>query len=87
MGELRVVSDVPVRRAHQRLHGMAEFRRDEPIATYRGEVPSLLLEELGLAERHGLSRGELASEPCWSTKHLSDVLSEVDSRPELHIVR
>jgi hypothetical protein len=38
VGELRVVSDVSVRRAHQRLHGMAEFRRDEPIATYRGEV-------------------------------------------------
>jgi Zn-dependent peptidase ImmA (M78 family)/transcriptional regulator with XRE-family HTH domain len=87
MGELRVVSDVSVRRAYQRLHGMAEFRRDEPIATYRGEVPSLLLEALGLAEQHGLSRGELASELCWSTKHLRDVLSEVDSRPELHIVR
>jgi aryl-alcohol dehydrogenase-like predicted oxidoreductase len=70
-----------------RLHGMAEFRRDEPIATYRGEVPSLLLEALGLAEQHGLGRGELASELCWSTRHLSDVLSEVDSRPELHIVR
>ncbi len=87
MGELRVVSDLSVRRAYQRLHVMAEFRRDEPIATYRGEVPSLLLEALGLAEQHGLSRGELASELCWSTKHLSDVLSEVDSRPELHIVR
>ncbi len=87
MGELRVVSDVSVRRAYQRLHGMAEFRRDEPIATYRGEVPSLLLEALGLAEEHGLTRGQLASELCWSTRHLSDVLSEVDSRPELHIVR
>jgi Zn-dependent peptidase ImmA (M78 family) len=87
MGELRVVSDVSVRRAYQRLHGMTEFRRDEPIATYRGEVPSLLLEALGLAEQHGLTRGELASELCWSTRHLSDVLGEVDSRPELHIVR
>jgi Zn-dependent peptidase ImmA (M78 family)/DNA-binding XRE family transcriptional regulator len=87
MGELRVVSDVSVRRAHQRLHGMAEFRREEPIATYRGEVPSLLLEALGLAEQHGLTRGKLASELCWSTRHLSDVLGEGDSRPELHIVR
>ncbi len=87
MGELRVVSDVSVRRAYQRLIGMAEFRRDEPIGTYRGEVPSLLREALGLAEQHGLSRGELASELCWSTKHLSDVLGEADSRPELHIVR
>jgi Zn-dependent peptidase ImmA (M78 family)/transcriptional regulator with XRE-family HTH domain len=87
MGELRVVSDVSVRRAYQRLHGMTEFRRDEPIATYQGEVPSLLREALGLAEQHGLSRGELASELCWSTKHLSNVLGEADSRPELHIVR
>lgn len=34
MGELRVVSDLSVRRAYQRLHVMAEFRRDEPIAAY-----------------------------------------------------
>lgn len=87
MGELRVVSDVSVRRAYQRLHSMTEFRRDEPIATYRGEIPSLLLEALKLAEQHGLSRGELASELCWSVRHLSDVLGEADSRPELRIVR
>ena len=87
MGELRVVSDVSVRRAYQRLHNMAEFRRDEPIATYRGEIPSLLLEALELAEQHGLSRSELASELCWSVRHLSDVLGESDSRPELRIVR
>jgi Zn-dependent peptidase ImmA (M78 family)/transcriptional regulator with XRE-family HTH domain len=87
MGELRVVSDVSVRRAYQRLHSMAEFRRDEPIATYRGEIPSLLLEALKLAEQHGLSRSELASELCWSVRHLSDVLGEPDSRPELRIVR
>ena len=87
MGELRVVSDLSVRRAYQRLHVMAEFRRDEPIATYRGEVPSLLLEALGLAEKHGLSRSKLALELCWSTKHLRDVLGEADQRPELHIVR
>lgn len=87
MGELRVVSDVSVRRAYQRLAGMAEFRRNEPIEAYRGEVPSLLRDALELAEHHGLSRAELASELCWSTRHLSDVLGETDSRPELHIVR
>lgn len=87
MGELRVVSDVSVRRAYQRLHDMAEFRREEPIATYRGEIPSLLREALGLAEQHGLSRADLASELCWPTRHLSNVLGEADQRPELHIVR
>jgi Zn-dependent peptidase ImmA (M78 family) len=87
MGELRVVSDLSVRRAYQRLHDMAGFRRDEPITTYRGEVPSLLQEALGLAEQHGLSRGKLAAELCWSTRHLSEVIGEADPRPELHIVR
>jgi Zn-dependent peptidase ImmA (M78 family) len=87
MGELRVVSDISVRRAYQRLHGMAEFRRDEPIAAYRGEVPSLLREALALAERHGLTRAELAVELCWTTRHLADVLGEADPRPELQLVK
>jgi Zn-dependent peptidase ImmA (M78 family) len=87
MGELRVVSEASVRRAYQRLHAMADFRRDEPIATYRGEVPSLLNEALTLAEQHGLSRADLALELCWSTSHLSELLGEPDTRPELQIVR
>ena len=87
MGELRVVSDISVRRAYQRLHGMAEFRRDEPIAAYRGEVPSLLREALALAERHGFTRAELAAELCWTTRHLADVLGEADPRPELQLVK
>jgi Zn-dependent peptidase ImmA (M78 family)/transcriptional regulator with XRE-family HTH domain len=87
MGELRVVSEASVRRAYQRLHAMADFRRDEPVATYRGEVPSLLKEALTLAEQHGLSRAELAIELCWSTSHLSELLGEPDTRPELQIVR
>ena len=87
MGELRVVSEASVRRAYQRLHAMADFRRDEPIATYRGEVPSLLNEALALAEQHGLSRADLALELCWSTSHLSELLGEPDTRPELQIVR
>ncbi len=87
MGELRMVSEASVRRAYQRLHAMADFRREEPVATYRGEVPSLLKEALTLAEQHGLSRAELALELCWSTGHLSELLGEPDTRPELQIVR
>jgi Zn-dependent peptidase ImmA (M78 family)/DNA-binding XRE family transcriptional regulator len=87
MGELRVVSDVSVRRAYQRLHGMAGFRRDEPVAAYRGEVPSLLREALALAERHGLTRAQLAAELCWTTRHLADVLGAADSRPGLQLVK
>ncbi len=87
MGELRVVTEVSVLRAYQRLRGMAEFRRDEPVAAYRGEVPTLLRDALGLAEEHGFSRAELAVELCWSTAHLREVLGVSDSRPELRIVR
>lgn len=87
MGELRVVSDLSVRRAYQRLNAMAEFRRDEPIFSYRGEVPSLLREALALAEQHGLTRRDLAIELCWSTRHLSEVLGEEDRRPVLRVVR
>ena len=87
MGELRVVSDLSVRRAYQRLSAAAEFRRDEPISTYKGEVPSLLREALDLAEQHGLTKRDLAVELCWTASHLSEVLGEEDSRPVLRIVR
>jgi Zn-dependent peptidase ImmA (M78 family)/transcriptional regulator with XRE-family HTH domain len=87
MGELRVVSDLSVRRAYQRLNSMAEFRRDEPIHSYKGEVPSLLREALALAEQHGLTRRDLAIELCWSTTHMSELLGEEDRRPVLRIVR
>lgn len=87
MGELRVVSDLSVRRAYQRLNATAEFRRDEPIYSYQGEVPSLLREALALAEQHGLTRRDLAIELCWSATHLSEVLGEEDQRPVLRIVR
>lgn len=87
MGELRVVSDLSVRRAYQRLSAAAEFRRDEPISTYKGEVPSLLREALELAERHGLTRRELSIELCWTASHLSELLGEDDPRPVLSVVR
>lgn len=87
MGELRVVSDLSVRRAYQRLNATAEFRRDEPISIYKGEMPSLLRDALALAERHGLTRRDLAIELCWTMSHLSEVLGEEDPRPVLHVVR
>lgn len=87
MAELRVVSEISMRRAYQRLNSLAEFRRDDPVATYSGEVPSLLREALALAEQHGLTRAALADELCWTTSHLSEVLGETDPRPELSLVR
>lgn len=87
MGELRVVSDVSVRRAYQRLNASAELRRHEPISVYKGEVPSLLRDALTLAERYGLTRRDLAIELCWTSRQLDEMLGEDDERPVLRIVR
>jgi Zn-dependent peptidase ImmA (M78 family) len=87
MGELRLISDVSIRRAHQRLANMAEYRREEPLAAYPGEVPTLLQEAINLAARHGYDRANLARELCWMPGHLAEVLGEVDTRPVLQLVR
>ena len=86
MGELQPISDASIRRAHQRLATMNDFRRDEPLTSYPGEVPKLLREAIDLAARHGYDQVDLARELCWSTVHLADVLGEKDSRPRLRVV-
>lgn len=86
MGELRLVSDASIRRAHQRLAQMAEFRREEPLPSYPGEMPTLLREALELADRRGFHRSDLARELCWTTNHLTDLLGEADDRPQLRVV-
>jgi Zn-dependent peptidase ImmA (M78 family)/transcriptional regulator with XRE-family HTH domain len=87
MGECRIVSDISVRRAYQRLNALSDLRQDGPLLSYPGEVPSLLRDALALAERHGLTRVELASELCWSTRQLAKMLGEDDPRPRLRLVR
>jgi len=87
MGELRLISDVSIRRAHQRLANMAELRREEPLTTYPGEIPTLLSEALDLAAQHGFARTDLARELCWTVSHVAEVLGEIDTRPALRVVR
>lgn len=87
MGELGIASDVSLRRAFQRLAGMAELRREEPLSSYPGELPALLREAVDVAARMGFSRADLARELCWTTQHLAEVLGEVDGRPQLRLVR
>ncbi|NKY27782.1 helix-turn-helix domain-containing protein [Nocardia gamkensis] len=87
MGELNLVSETSIRRAHQRLAGMADLRRDEPLTAYPGEFPTLLRDALDLAARHGFSRTDLARELCWSEENLTDVLGDVDARPQLRVVK
>jgi Zn-dependent peptidase ImmA (M78 family)/DNA-binding XRE family transcriptional regulator len=87
MGELRLISDVSIRRAHQRLASTAEYRREEPLTAYPGEVPTLLQEAIDLATRHGYDRADLTRELCWTPVHLAEVLGEADNRPTLRLVR
>jgi len=87
MSECRIVPETSIRRAYQRLREMAELRTPSPVTSFPGEVPTLLREALELAEGHGASRAELATELGWSTRHLSIVLGEDDPRPVLRLVR
>lgn len=87
MGELQLLSDASIRRAHQRLASMSEFRREEPLTSYPGEVPTLLQEAVQLAANAGFSRTDLADELCWTQNHLDEVLGDVDTRPRLRLVR
>ncbi|TWD82081.1 Zn-dependent peptidase ImmA (M78 family) [Kribbella amoyensis] len=87
MGELRLVSDASIRRAHQRLAQIADLRPDEPIASYPGEMPTLLREAMDLAGKRGFHHADLARELCWTTQHLASLLDEADDRPHLRVVR
>lgn len=87
MGELRLVSEASIRRAHQRLASMAGLRREEALVAFPGEVPSLLRDALALAESTNYMRDQLAAELCWSDAHLSAMLGDVDTRPRLTVVR
>lgn len=87
MGELNVVTEVSIRRAHQRLAGMADLRPAEPLAAYPGEMPTILRDALALAARHGFSRIDLANELRWTAENVAAVLGEVDDRPQLRVVR
>jgi Zn-dependent peptidase ImmA (M78 family)/transcriptional regulator with XRE-family HTH domain len=87
MGELRLVSEASIRRAHQTLAGMADMRREEPLSSYPGEVPTLLREALDLAAQHGFDLAALAHELRWRTSHIAEVLGEADVRPALRLVK
>lgn len=87
MSELGIVSDVSLRRAFQRLASMADMRREEPLSSYPGELPTLLREAVDITSQTGLSRVDLARELCWTTQHLATVLGEADSRPALRLMR
>ena len=87
MGELRLISEASIRRAHQKLAITSDYRRDEPLSAYPGEQPTLLQEALDLAAQHGYTRSDLAHQLCWLPDHVAEVLGQGDRRPILKVVR
>jgi len=87
--ELGVATDVSARRAYQRLQQLrtAGLLRAEPIAGYPGETPTLLRSAFALAEQHGLTLQDLASELAWPMKTVRSLLGQADDRPALTLVR
>lgn len=86
--EVGAISETTYRRAHQRLANLRTsglFRAD-PVHGYPGEVPSLLRAAFLVAESHGLTLKELASELRVSLPRLRLLLGEGDDRPTLHLV-
>lgn len=86
MQELRTVPDTTVRRAYQRLRSANEFQAVEPVAAYRGEMPSLLSEGQRLAEQHGFSLVDLANELRWPVARVREILGAEDARPRLRLL-
>lgn len=86
MQELRSVPDTAVRRAYQRLRSANEFQVAEPVAAYRGEMPTLLSEGQRFAEQHGFSLIDLANELKWPVSRVREILGAEDNRPKLRIV-
>jgi Zn-dependent peptidase ImmA (M78 family)/transcriptional regulator with XRE-family HTH domain len=86
--ELDVITDVSARRAYQRLRDMrtAGLLQQESIDNYAGEVPTLLMSAFNLAEQHGLSINDLASELFWHLPRVRQLLGQPDARPVLSLV-
>jgi Zn-dependent peptidase ImmA (M78 family) len=86
MGELRVVSDASVRRAHQRLAAARVDDEALEVSGFPGEVPSMLTLALELAEREGAGVRDIAGELRWSESRLRQLLGLQDARPQLALV-
>ena len=87
--ELGITSEVSARRGYQRIQQLktAGLLRAEPITAYPGETPTLLCSAFELAEQHGLTLAELASELAWPVTTVRSRLGRIDERPALALVR
>jgi hypothetical protein len=86
--ELGAATDTSVRRAYQRIQQLRNvgLLRPEPITGYPGEVPMLLRSAFDLAEQHGTTIAQLASELAWPASRVRTLLGIADSRPTLSLV-
>ncbi len=86
--EVGVVSEATYRRAHQRLAALRSsgLFGHEPVHSYPGELPALLRSAFEVAEAHGFSFKELASELRLTLPRLRLLLGQGDTRPELTLV-
>jgi len=89
IGELGLTSDISARRAYQRIQQLknAGLLRPEPITAYPGEIPTLLRSAFELAEQHGLTLTQLASELAWPIRTVRSRLGHIGARPTLTLVR
>lgn len=87
--ELGITTEVSARRAYQRIQQLktAGLLRPEPITGYPGETPTLLASAFTLAEQHGLTLAELATELAWPMKTVRTLLGHADGRPTLTLIR
>jgi Zn-dependent peptidase ImmA (M78 family)/transcriptional regulator with XRE-family HTH domain len=86
--DLGIASEAAYRRGYQRLRqlrGNGMFP-PEPVDDYPGEIPCLLGRAFGLAESHGLTLRELATELAWPLPRLRLLLGIEETRPELRLV-
>ncbi|GAA3707438.1 XRE family transcriptional regulator [Microlunatus aurantiacus] len=83
MSELRMVSDVTIRRAYVRLNAVRELAGTSPIHRYEGEVPTMLRRAIALTQRVGVGPRELAAELRWQPDRIHDLIGGGDTRPKL----
>jgi Zn-dependent peptidase ImmA (M78 family)/transcriptional regulator with XRE-family HTH domain len=86
MGETGRASDLSIRRAYQRLAAQPDSASDDPLTSFPGEQPTLLGDAVDLAEKHGYSRAQLATDLGWKLHHLEWILGMGDTRPALRSV-
>ena len=86
MGELRMVSDVTIRRAYVRLNALRAVETQESVYSYAGEVPRLLRDAVELAATVGVDVHQLARDLWWRVNRVRELLGMEDPRPVLRLL-